>query len=96
MVEQQGRDILFSRIGTPLLFLWPNPSSFPSVWVFLPLVSFGDQSSAVGPTFRTLPLVDGVGVRPRTRRLLLLLAVEEGPVSAGLLQPEARPVSPFA
>jgi len=96
MVEQQGRDILFFRIGTPLLFLWPSPSSFLSVWVFLPLVSCGDQSNAVGPTCRTLPLVDGVGVRPRTRRLLLRLAVEKGKVFAGLLQPAARPGSSFA
>jgi len=66
VVEQQERDILFSRIGTPLLCLWPSPSFLLSVWVLFPLVSLGDQSSAEGPTCRTLPLVNGVGVRPRT------------------------------
>jgi len=68
MEEQQGRDIRFSRIGTPLLSLWPSLSSLLSIWVLFPLVSLEDQSSAVGPTCRTLPLVDGVGVRPRMCR----------------------------
>jgi len=66
MAEQQGRDSLFFRIGTPLIFLWPIPSSFFSVLVLFRLVFLGDQSSAVGPTRRTLSLVDGAGVRPST------------------------------
>jgi len=56
----------------------------------------GEKSSAVGPTCRTLPLVDGVGVRPRTRLLLLLLAEGEGQVSVELRPPEAPPGSPRA
>jgi len=95
MVEQQGRDILYSRIGTPLLFLWPSPSFLLSVWVLYPLVPFGDQSSAVGPSCRTLPLVDGVGVRPQTCLLLLLPAEGEGQVSDGLLPTEVRPGFPL-
>jgi len=91
MVEQQGRDILFFRIVTPLLFLWPSPSFLSPVWVLFPLVSLGDQSSAVGTACRTLPLVDGVGVRPRTCLYLLLLAEGEGKVSDGLLPMGVRP-----
>jgi len=64
-VEQQGRDKIFSRIGTPLLFLWPDPSSLLSVWVLFPLLFLQDEYGAVGPPRRTLLLVDGVGMRPR-------------------------------
>jgi len=95
MVEQQGRDILLSRTGTPLLILWPSTSSLLFVWVFFPLVSLRDQSSAVGPTCRTLPLVDGVGVRPRTCLESLLLAEGEGQVSVGLLPTGIRPGFPL-
>jgi len=95
MVEQQGRDMLYSRIVTPLPILWPSPSFLLSVWVLFPLVSLGDQSSAVGPTCRTLSLVDGVGVRPRTCLQLILLAEGEGQVSDGLLPTGVRPGFPL-
>jgi len=95
MGKQKGRDIVLSCIGTPLLFLWLSLSVLLTVWVLFPLVSVGDQSSAVGPTCWTLPLVDGVGVRPRMCLQFLLLAEGEGQVAVGLLPTGVRPEFPL-